>query len=126
MIRGFALLKAFIVVLILLIVAGTGLYIHEHPKKTIPKPEYPEYLSFAGNYDFSVPKTYNVDEQSVPGSQLVFTGQLSAKTLEDVYNQNGISVAGISDLTDHSDKAFKNYVNTNFLPNLKKDASTSD
>ncbi len=126
MIRGRGLLKVFIGVLIMLIVAGTGIYIHGHPKKTIPKPEYPEYLSFAGNYIFSVPKTYNLDEQSLPGSQLVFSGSLSAKTLEDVYNQNGISVAGISDLTDHSDKAFKNYVNTNFLPNLKKDAPTSN
>jgi len=119
--------KILIIVLTLVVVVGGGAYyIHGHPKKTIPKPEYPEYLSFAGNYDFSVPKTYNVDEQSVPGSQLVFTGQLSAKTLEDVYNQNGISVAGISDLTDHSGKAFKNYVNNNFVPNLKKDASTSN
>jgi len=118
--------KTLLTLLIIVIAVGAGLYIQGHPKKTTPKPEYPEYLSFAGNYVFSVPKTYNIDEQAVPGSQLVFSGQLSAKTLEDVYNQNGISVAGISDLTDHSDKAFKDYVNTNFLPNLKKDASTSN
>ncbi len=126
MIKGIGSLKVLIGVLILVVAGGAGLYFHNHPKKTAPKPEYPEYLSFAGNYIFSVPKTYDIDEQSVPGSQLVFSGQLSAKTLEDVYNQNGISVAGISDLTDHSDKAFKDYVKNNFLPNLKKDAPTSN
>lgn len=130
MIRSSGLRTTSIVIVIfvgiLVAVFGIGVYIHGHPKKTVPKPEYPEYLNFDGNYVFSVPKNYTVDEQSVQGAQLIFSGQITAKTLEDVYNQNGISAAGISDLTDHSSRGFKNYVNNNFLPNLKKDASTSN
>ncbi len=115
------------VVLVLLIGVGiVGVYVHNHPKKTVQKAEYPEYLNFAGNYVFTVPQNYSVDEQSIPGTQLVYSGDLSAKTLEDVYNKSGISMAAISDLTDHSEKAFKNYVNNNFLPDLKKNTSTND
>jgi len=84
------------------------------------------YLNFDGNYVFSVPKDYNVDEQSVPGAQLIYTGQITAKTLEDVYNAGGFSMHAIADLTDHSGKAFKKYVNDKYLPELKKNLSTND
>ncbi len=62
----------------------------------------------------------------MPGAQLVYTGQVTAKTLEDVYNAGGISVYANSDLTDHSAKAFKNYVNDKYLPELKKQLATTD
>lgn len=92
----------------------------------VAKAQYPQYYNFSGNYVFNIPKTYSVDEQSVPGAQLVYTGQVTAKTLEDVYNAGGISVYANSDLTDHSAKAFKSYVNDKYLPDLKKQLSTTD
>ena len=88
--------------------------------------ETPQYLSFEGNYIFDVPKSHLVDEQSVPGAQLVYTGQLNAKTLEDVYTAGGISLHPLSDLTDHSSKGFKDYVNDHYVPELKKNLSSND
>jgi hypothetical protein len=86
----------------------------------------PVYLSFEGNYTFDVPKSHIVDEQSVPGAQLVYAGQINAKTLEDVYTAGGISLHPLSDLTDHSGKAFKDYVNDHYVPELKKNLSSND
>lgn len=92
----------------------------------ISKAEYPQYLSFGGNYVFSVPKTYSVDEQSIPGIQLVYTSTISAKNLEDVYNAGGISVQALTELSDHSAKAFKDYVNNTYLEQFKKNDSVKD
>lgn len=126
--RGIKLRKVLPLVLVLLIVVALGAYMHGHSNKnTAPnKPEYPEYLSFGGNYVFSVPKGYSVDEQSVLGAVLVYTGSLTAKTVEDVFSQNGIAVQTLSDLSDHSSKAFKAYVNKTFLPNIKKSLASND
>jgi hypothetical protein len=51
---------------------------------------------------------------------------LAVKTVEDVYNQNGIAVQAIDDQKDHSGKAFKDYVNKTFVPDTKKSFSTND
>lgn len=120
--------KTLLIVLVLLVSAGVLIYMRGNGgigSKT-NKVEYPQYYNFAGNYLFSVPKTYSVDEQTIPGAQLVYSGQITAKTLEDVYNAGGISLYGISDLTDHSSKAFKKYINDKYLPELKKNLSTND
>lgn len=117
--------KTLFIILVLLVAATAVVYTRGNNDK-ISKAEYPQYYNFAGNYVFSVPKTYSVDEQSVPGAQLVYSGQVTAKTLEDVYNAGGISVYATSDLTDHSAKAFKDYVNKTFVPELKKNLSTDD
>jgi hypothetical protein len=66
-----------------------------------------------------------VDSQSVDGVDLVYSASVSAKTVEDVYNQNGIGILPIN-LSDHSSKAFKGYVNGTYLTDLKKNLSTSD
>ena len=116
--------KKLIALLVVLIVAVAGFYIHGH--QTAPKSEYPEYLNFAGNYVFSVPKDYRVDEQAVPGLQLVYIGIQTSKTLEDLYKVDGLSLQQISDLSDHSGKAFKKYVNNSFLRDIKKNLSTDD
>lgn len=117
--------KVLTVILVLLVGVGVVILLRGNNNK-IAKTEYPEYLNFAGNYVFSVPKNYTIDEQSIPSVQLVYTGQVTAKTLEDVYNAGGISVYAIPDLTDHSAKAFKSYVNDKYLPELKKNLSTKD
>ena len=118
--------KTLFIVLVLLVAALAVLYSRGNTDDIIAKAQHPEYLNFDGNYVFSVPKNYTVDEQSVPGAQLVYTGKIEAKTLEDVYNASGIAVQPITDLTDKSGKAFKKYVNDNYLPELKKNLSTDD
>jgi len=125
--KGFISWKVLLVGVVLLIAAAAGvvIYIRGNSNK-IAKPQHPEYLNFEGSYVFSVPKNYTVDEQSVPGAQLIFSGQITAKTLEDVYNAGGISSYAVTDLTDKSSDAFKKYVNDRFVPDLKKNLSVSD
>lgn len=118
--------KTLFIILIILVAVGAVMYFRGNSSDKISKAEHPEYLNFDGNYVFSVPKDYTVDEQSVPGAQLVYTGKIEAKTLEDVYNASGIAVQSITDITDHSGGAFKKYVNDKYLPDLKKNLSVSD
>ena len=117
--------KTLFIILVLLVAIGAVAYTRGSSNK-VAKAQYPQYYNFPGNYVFSIPKTYSVDEQTIPGAQLVYSGQVAAKTLEDVYAAGGISVYANSDLTDHSAKAFKSYVNDKYLPELKKDLSVSD
>ena len=117
--------KTLLIFLVLIAVVGVLAYTRSNDDKG-GKTDYPVYLNFDGNYVFSVPKNYTVDEQSVPGVQLIYTGQITAKTLEDVYNAGGFSMHALTDLTDQSGKAFKKYVDDNYLPELKKNLSTDD
>lgn len=110
--------------MILVVVAGFGTYALGSAKKN--SPEYPEYFNFSGHYVFSVPKSTKVDEDSVPGISLVYSGTMSAKNLDDIYNIGGISLQPISDLTEHNGKAFKAYVNDTFLPSIKKNLATDN
>lgn len=112
--------------LVLLLAIGIGAYINGRPSKEAKAPVYPQYFNFSGNYSYNVPKEYSVDEQSVPGIQLVYSGTFTVKTLEDLYNVGGISVQGLTGQTDHSGKAFKKYVDKEVMPGLKKDFTTSD
>lgn len=118
--------KSFTILLVVLIAVGAIMYFRGDSGDKIAKAQHPEYLNFDGNYVFSVPKDYNVDEQSVPGAQLIFTGQITGKTLEDVYTAGGFSMHGLADLTDPSAKAFKKYVNDKYIPELKKNLATDD
>lgn len=119
--------KALLVILVLLVAVGAVVYFRgNNSDKLTDQPEYPKYVSFAGNYVFSVPKNHAVDEQSVPGAQLIYSGTIEAKTLEDVYNSSGIAAQAIDSLTDHSGGAFKDYVNKTFVDDLKKNISVSD
>lgn len=108
----------------LLIVAGFGIY-HQVKKPSIAT-QYPEYLSFSGNYVFPILKGTQVDVESVPGLELIYAGKISAKTLDDIYNAAGISFQPISDLSDYSSQAFKDYVNNTFLPQIKTNLSTDN
>lgn len=116
--------KILLILLVIIVAAGAAIYL-DGRKNSITAPKHPEYLNFDGNYVFSVPKNYTIDEQSVLGAQLVYTGQISAKTVEDVYNQNGIAVQ-VLPITDHSSNGFKDYVNGKYLSELKNNLSTND
>ncbi len=88
-----------------------------HPIKKI---DHPEYLTFSGNYVFSVPKDYAVDEQAIIGMQLVSKGVVAGKTIDQVYAADDITLQPITLLKDHKPGTFKNYVNNTFVPGAKK------
>ena len=114
------------VLLVTMITLLLGFGTYHQVKKSTTVIQYPEYLSFSGNYVFPVLKDNQVDVESVPGLELIYKGKISAKTLEDIYNAAGISLQPISDLTDHSSKAFKDYINNTFSAQIKKTLSTDD
>ncbi len=117
--------KTSMVLLVIIVAVGAGLYLNDHKKKTVDVNGLPEYINFSSNYVFAIPKNYTVDSQSTLGAELIYSAPLSAKTVEDVYSQNGIAVQGLN-IADHSGKAFKDYVNNTFVPDLKKNLSAND
>lgn len=117
--------KTLLAILALLVIAGVGWFVYQTKiKNTSSSPQYPEYLSFAGNYVFTVPANYVVDDTARPGAELVYSGTLSAKTLEEVYTAGGISVEPVKDLADTNSKSFKSFVNDTFLPDIKANISS--
>lgn len=104
---------------LLIIVAATIFGLYMKGSDSIKQLEKPEYLSFPSSYVFSVPKDYAVDEQSVEGVQLVFTGKVIGKTLDQIYEMNNISLQPITFLKDKKSETFKKYVNETFVPDAK-------
>ncbi len=86
----------------------------------VKKMDYPEYLTFSGNYVFSVPKDYAVDEQAIVGMQLVSKGVVTGKTIDQAYEAGNITLQPITLLKDHKSGTFKDYVNNTFVPGAKK------
>ncbi len=112
------LLTSLPIILLLVLIGGGWLFMKR--SAPIPKLAQPAYLSFPGNYVFSVPKDMAVDEQSVPGMQLVYRGVVTGKTLEQIYEINNISLQPITLLKDNKPANFKNYINDTFVPGAKK------
>ncbi len=106
--------------LIIIAAIATGGWLVWHQSNSIKKLDYPEYLTFAGNYVFSVPKNYVVDEQAINGVALVYSGSVSGQTIDQVYAENNISLQPITFLKDHKSGTFKDYVNNTFVPDTKK------
>lgn len=103
-------------ILIVLIVSG-GIYWHS--ANSVRKLDHPEYLSFVGKYVFSVPKNYVVDEQSIQGIQLVYSGTIANKTIDQVYADNNISLQPVTFLKDKKGNSFKKYINETLVPEQK-------
>lgn len=116
----------FIALAVLLVVVILGVGIYFKGKGDGDASKYPQYLNFSGKYVLTVPKEYSVDEQSVPGVQIIYSGSFTVSTLEDVYNVGGMSLQSITDLSDHSGKGFKKYVEDTFMPALKKELGTDE
>ena len=91
---------------------------------SIRKLEHPEYLSFVGQYVFSVPKNMVVDEQIIAGMQVIYSGVVTNKTLEEIYDTNNIAIQPIAPLKDdHKPDSFKKYVDETFVPEAKQKLS---
>lgn len=115
------------VLLLVLIIAVAGVaYWRDHNKKDTNANQLSQYLNFGGDYVFSVPRLYTVDEHAIAGVQLVYSGNQSARTLEDIYNASGFSVQAIADYTSSDGDGFKNYINTTFMPQIKKSLATEN
>lgn len=87
------------------------------------KLDYPEYLSFSGNYVFSVPKDMAVDAHAIQGIQIVFSGKIAGKTIDEVYADNNISLQPAAFLKDKKGDSFKKYVNETLVPETKQKLS---
>ena len=114
---------AFILLAFAIVLFGGAMLFKGKKGGNTAKTTHPEYVNFSGGYVFSVPDTFIVDEQSDLGKQLIYTGQLTAKNLEELYSGNGISVQQIVELSDRSSGGFKKYVNETVMPAVKKDIS---
>ena len=111
------------VIVILLLAGGLGLYAKHSSTKTSPKPQYPEYLSFVGKYVFGVPSTKVVDEQSISGFQLVYSGSVKDQTLNQIYEANNITLQPMTFLKDNKKSTFKKYIKDTFVSAAAKDLS---
>lgn len=88
------------------------------------KLDHPEYLSFTGNYVFSAPKDMAVDAHAIQGLQIVFTGKIAGKTLNDIYANNNISLQPVDFLRDKKGNDFKKYINETVVPEQKNQLSS--
>lgn len=116
-----------LVVLLLVVLVGgaTWLYLNQNKAKE-PVAKYPKYLAFTGSYVFSVPERYVLDDQSLPGIQLLYKGQISVKTLSDAYDANAIALQPVVALANKKGDDFKKGVTDTFVPELKKLSSDID
>lgn len=90
------------------------------------KLDQPGYLSFVGQYVFSVPEDYAVDEQAIQGLQIVLSTKtkIAGKTIDEVYADNNITLQPAAFLKDKKGDSFKKYVNDTLVPETKQKLST--
>ncbi|MBI2591902.1 hypothetical protein HYW36_00230 [Candidatus Saccharibacteria bacterium] len=110
-----------VILLLVLLAIGGGLYLRSSNSTRVL--EYPEYLSFAGGYVFSVPKGMAVDTHAVQGIQIVHIGKITGKTIDEVYADNNISLQPVEFLEDKKGNDFKKYINETLVPEQKQKLS---
>ena len=80
-----------------------------------------KYISFSGNYIFSIPSGRSVDGVSIPSVALVYAGDsVQAKNFEELYAAGVVAVQPITALKDDNPKTFKDYVNNTLAADLRK------
>src|SRR3989344_5989614 len=110
----------FLLLLLVVLIAGGWLLFG---RTDIKKIDHPEYLSFQGEYVFSVPKDMAVDAHAIQGIQIVHTGSLAGKTIDEVYADNNISLQPVTFLKDKKGDTFKKYINETLVPEQKQKLS---
>lgn len=81
------------------------------------------YVSFGANYMFAVPQSFNVDESSMPGVQLLIsTGltDLKIENFEQLFDAAIIAVQPIAEIKPNNNGDVSTYVKKTLLPDLKK------
>ncbi|MDO8592002.1 MAG: hypothetical protein Q7R60_03750 [bacterium] len=112
----------FLFILLVVLVAGGWVTFRSD---SVRKLDHPEYLSFVGQYVFSVPKDYAVDEQAIQGLQIVLSTKtkLAGKTIDEVYADNNITLQPAAFLKDKKGDSFKKYVDETLVPQIKQKLS---
>src|SRR3989344_6228528 len=86
-------------------------------------PEHARYVSFGANYMFAVSKSFNVDESSMPGVQLLIsTGltDLKIDNFEQLFDAAIIAVQPIAEIKVNDNGDVSSYVKKTLIPDLKK------
>lgn len=120
-----------VVGLVLVVVLGGGLWLYtssqdsKQASHATAANQQTEYLNFSGNYVFSVPQSYMVDDWSapVPGMILAYPQGLKVKTLDEAYAADTVTVQYIAPLADQKASTFKKYVNDTIMTDIKKNLS---
>lgn len=119
--RAFKKSRFLFLMLVVLVTGGWLIF----GRSGIKKLDHPEYLSFTGSYVISVPKDMAVDAHAIVDMQLVYSGSITGKTLDEVYDSSNIGIQPIAPLKDaHSADSFKKYVNETFVPEAKQKLSS--
>ena len=81
------------------------------------------YVSFGANYMFAVPKSFNVDESTMPGVQLlVSTGltDLKIENFEQLFDAAIVAIQPVAQIKPNDNRDVKTYIKDTLLPDLKK------
>jgi len=70
------------------------------------------YVGFAGDYSFLIQDGYQIDDSSIPGSQIIFkkTDKLEVKSVDEIYSKGAMAIQSFTPILN-DDSAFKNYIN---------------
>ena len=86
-------------------------------------PNDARYVSFGANYMFAVSSSFNVDESTMPGVQLLIsTGltDLKIENFEQLFDAAITAIQPISEIKPNENGDVKTYVKKTLLPDLKK------
>ncbi len=117
--------KTYLVVLLIIVVClGVGTFVwHKYNKTATPVAATvnARYVSFEGSYTFAIPENRSVDEISIPGVALVYSGDsVQAKSFDELYANGVIAIQPISALKDNNTEALKKYANDVVTADLRK------
>lgn len=132
--RGRKLWRWLLALIVLAIVATGGYFGYQYAQRgpnqekllKTARESYPEdarYVSFGANYMFAVPRSFNVDESSMPGVQLLISSgltDLKIDNFEQLFDAAIIAVQPISEIEANNNGDVKTYVKKTLLPDLEK------
>jgi arsenate reductase-like glutaredoxin family protein len=87
-----------------------------------------KYVSFGGNYFFSVPAKYTADGTVIAGVTVVYPESSplqNGQTLNDLYLKGAVAIQPIVELKDNNPEAFKNFVKDVLAADLRKTFKTA-
>jgi hypothetical protein len=85
------------------------------------------YISFGANYVFAIAKSYNLDDTSIAGAQLLIPGGIdTSKTdsYDKLFDAAGVAVQPLSQVKPKDGRGLKKYIKETLLPDLEKNVST--
>lgn len=126
--------RIFISVIVLAILGVGGYFGYQYSQRgpnqekllKTARESYPDdarYVSFGANYMFAVPKSFNVDESTMPGVQLLIsTGltDLKIENFEQLFDAAIVAVQPIAEIKANDNGSVKTYVKETLLPDLEK------